>query len=80
MNGERNYGNMTEYERMFHQREVDRELFVVLYRDEPTRHMYYITNDQMPVDRYYADNDEDAIREFHDRLEKKELDREYTII
>ena len=66
---------MTEYERVFHKKELDRELFVALYRDEPTRHMYYITNDQMPLDRFYADNDEAAIAEFRDRIEKHELVR-----
>ena len=66
---------MTEYERFFHLKELDRELFVALHRDEPTRHTYYITNDQMPLDKFYADNDEAAIAEFRDRIDKNELIR-----
>lgn len=64
---------MTEYERVFHLKELDRELFVALYRDELTRHMYYITNDQMPLDRFYAENDEKAIEEFRDRIKNNQL-------
>ena len=71
---------MTEYERMFHKKELDREVFVALFRDEPSKHMYYITNDLNPVDRFHAFCDEDAIREFRDRIEKGELERDYKII
>ena len=66
---------MTEYERIFHQKEIDRELFVTLYRDDPTRYMYYILNDLNFVDKFYAENDEKAIAEFRDRIDKNELIR-----
>lgn len=55
--------------------EIDRELFVTLERDNPTRHMYYILNDQNFVDKFYAEDDEKAKAEFRDRLAQNELVR-----
>lgn len=64
---------MTEYERIFHQKEIDRELFVTLHRDDPTKYMYYILNDLNFVDKFYAENDEKAIEEFRDRIKNNQL-------
>ena len=58
-------------------RVVDRELFVALREHKG---MYYIHNDWNYVDEFYASNDEDAIKEFRDRIEKHELERDYKII
>lgn len=66
-------------------REVDRKLFVTL-RAATVKvfgHLvekYFIHNDWNYVAEFYANSDEDAIKEFRDRIEKKELDREKTII
>lgn len=61
---------MTEYEKMFHKKEIDRELFVALYRDEPTKHMYYITCDLNPRENFYASNDEKAKEIFRQKLQE----------
>ena len=58
-------------------REVDRELFVAL---REYKGMYYIHNDWNYVDEFYAPNDEDAIKEFRDRIAKHELKRDYKVI
>lgn len=55
--------------------EIDRELFVTLERDNPTKYMYYILNDQNFVDKFYAEDDEKAEAEFRDRLAQHELVR-----
>ena len=55
--------------------EIDRELFVTLERDNPTKYMYYILNDQNFVDKFYAEDDEKAKAEFRDRLAQHELIR-----
>jgi hypothetical protein len=55
--------------------ELDRELFVTLMRDDPTKYIYYIHNDCNFVDKFYAENDANAIKEFRDRIEKHELER-----
>ena len=66
-------------------REVDRELFVAL-RATKVRlcgqlvDKYVIHNDWNYVAEFYAYNDEEAIKEFRDRIEKHELDRDYKII
>lgn len=58
-------------------REVDRELFVALRENNG---MYYIHNDWNYVDEFYASSDEEAIKEFRDRIAKHELARDYKII
>lgn len=66
-------------------REVDRELFVTLTQSYErffgkTVEKYFIHNDWNYVDSFYAKNDEDAIKEFRDRISKGELERDYKII
>lgn len=58
-------------------REIDRELFVALRENNG---MYYIHNDWNYVDEFHASSDEDAIKEFRDRIAKHELARDYKII
>lgn len=55
--------------------EIDRELFVTLERDNPTKYMYYILNDQNFVDKFYSEDDEKAKAEFRNRLAQNELIR-----
>lgn len=66
-------------------REVDRQCFVTLSQGYERFfgqkvEKYYIHNDCNYVDSFYADNDEAAIKEFRDRIEKGELEREHKII
>lgn len=44
--------------------EIARKLFVTLNKE---RHMYYVLNDQNFVDKFYAENDEQAIKIFEER-------------
>ena len=66
-------------------REVDRQCFVALnqgyerFFGRPVV-KYFIHNDCNYVDSFYANNDEDAIKEFRDRIAKGELERDYKII
>ena len=66
-------------------REIDRQCFVALnqgYERIFGRPVvkYYIHNDCNYVDSFYADNDDEARKEFRDRIEKGELERGYKII
>jgi len=66
-------------------REVDRQCFVALNQGYERLfgqkvEKYFIHNDCNYVDSFYADNDEDAIKEFRDRIAKHELARDYKII
>ena len=47
---------------------IDRELFVTLERDEPTKYMYYILCDQNFRDKFYAEDDEQAKVKFRELI------------
>lgn len=50
---------------MYGCKEIDRQLFVTLERDNRHQNHYFVFNDMNKVDDFWADSDKDAMDIFH---------------
>lgn len=57
-----------QFEERFDVTKVTSKLFKKLWRDNNDSHKYYITIDFNFIDRFYAENDEEAVEKFEKKI------------